>query len=183
MPSIESDLKNSASTARVFFALWPDSAVRGVLADLAHQAGEVTQGRITPQASLHLTLIFLGEVPISQLASIKSVLNLKTAAFNFTLDVINYWRDNHIVWLGSKTAELSLLNLHAELAQQLKSAGFKFDKRPYVPHITLVRNAARPFPKKLIPPVIWNAEELVLVQSKLSPQGSEYQILERWRLK
>ena len=52
---------------RLFFALWPDELVRANLArqriDLARTSG----GRPTRPATLHVTLVYLGDVAGSQL--------------------------------------------------------------------------------------------------------------------
>jgi RNA 2',3'-cyclic 3'-phosphodiesterase len=61
------------STRRLFFALWPDQAMREALAaatDDALRAVRAVHGLPVPIANLHVTLAFLGSVPEASLARV-----------------------------------------------------------------------------------------------------------------
>ena len=79
------------------------------------------------------------------------------------------------------------LGLHAApdhvpgLEASLAAAGFAFDRRPYVPHITLVRQARAAEPARF-DRLDWPCREFVLVQSARAAQGARYEIIGRWGL-
>ena len=56
--------------ARLFFALWPSAELRRRLHALALRYQRLHGGRAMRAETLHLTLLFLGEVPRAQIASL-----------------------------------------------------------------------------------------------------------------
>ena len=60
------------SSARLFFALWPDSAVRAVLQASCQAVTVSCGGRPVPPRNYHLTLAFLGQVDSADLAGIRA---------------------------------------------------------------------------------------------------------------
>ena len=56
-------MEQAAETVRLFFALWPDSAMQAKLAAWAKQAAG--RGRAMRQENIHLTLAFLGATDVS----------------------------------------------------------------------------------------------------------------------
>jgi 2'-5' RNA ligase len=63
-------IRTSGEPIRVFFAIWPKEAVWRQLCDLSEKLELVCGGRRTRAESIHLTLIFLGEMETSQLHSL-----------------------------------------------------------------------------------------------------------------
>ena len=51
---------------RLYFALWPDAALRATIARVAAGPAAVAGGRAVPAADLHVTLAFLGGVPAAR---------------------------------------------------------------------------------------------------------------------
>ena len=64
----------------------------------------------------------------------------------------------------------------------LAGADFKFDRRPYVPHITLLRNARQAPAEDRSPEVSWPVESFALMESAPRERGREYRILRSWPL-
>ena len=64
-----------------------------------------------------------------------------TSAFNFTIEEIGYWKHNHIVYLAPREVPAELIQLVSILEDGVSNAGFSVERRPYAPHITLMRNA------------------------------------------
>ena len=172
------------SGARVFFALWPDPQARQSLDRLAREAHEACAGRPTRAETIHLTLVFVGQVDIVRIASLKSLASrIAVPSFDLRLDHAGYWKHNRIVWLGARETPPPLAELVRALEQGLEEADFRFDKRPYVPHLTLVRKALCREPVAATAAVHWPVREFVLARSSLSAQGAAYEIIGRWPLR
>lgn len=168
--------------ARVFFALWPDPATAAALQRLAESAQQRFGGRAMRHDTLHLTLAFIGGVPRVR---VRELLELGAAvtprAFDLPLDVLGEWARKHIVWAGPAQVPQPLAALAGDLQRLLTNAGFALEARPFVPHVTLLRNAACATQRvPLAPPVHWAADGFVLVESKLLPSGARYETLARW---
>jgi hypothetical protein len=67
------ELERCVTALRVFFALWPDADVRDQLAGLARAAAERAHGRAPPPENLHMTLVFVGEVPQDSVAPLQGI--------------------------------------------------------------------------------------------------------------
>ena len=165
---------------RLFFALWPDAAVRDALDVAAQKMHRNCGGRVMRRGNLHQTLVFLGEVAEEKLSRLKA---LATPACAFKLDfgAIGYWPHNRIVWAAPNLTPDPLTRLVATLEEALARAGFDYDRRPYAPHITLVRGARAP---AALPALRfdWPVTEFVLVESACGARGAEYRVVARWPL-
>lgn len=172
------------SGARVFFALWPDFQVRQSLERLAREAHKACAGRPARAETIHLTLVFVGQVDFARLESLKSLASrIAVPPFDLHLDRAGYWKHNRIVWLGARETPPPLAELVRALERGLEEADFRFDKRPYVPHLTLVRKALCREPVAPAADVHWPVREFVLARSSLSAQGAAYEIIGRWPLR
>lgn len=162
------------SAARVFYALWPDAAVRGALQ--AHQRVWAWPGGVslTRPERLHLTLHFLGEVPTALLAPLADALPRRPEPFELRLTQPALWRGGLAVLLAEE-APAGLLALHARLAQAIRSLDLPVETRPFAPHVTLARRARHAGPPGRPEPVAWTARGAVLVES-VRPQGG-YRVL------
>jgi len=104
------------------------------------------------------------------------------AAFEFKLTRFGWWPHNRIVWAAPEESPRELGQLVEGLRERLSGAGFRFDTKPFVPHITLLRKANckdKPLPAG---EVGWRVEDFVLVKSVLSESGAAYEVVGRWRL-
>jgi 2'-5' RNA ligase len=169
--------------ARVFFALWPDAEVRGSLAALASSVQADCGGRATRADKIHLTLFFVGYVERSRLPDLRAAAAaVRSAPFELVVDRLGYFRRARIAWAGAACPP-ALDSLVVQLAEALAVRGIAGEDRPYVPHITLARDALRKPANPSIAPFVWRAHEFVLVQSGRGADGSSYEVLERWKLK
>jgi len=181
-------------TARVFFAIWPDAAAQKRLAELAEQLEVVCDGRKARVENIHLTLVFLGEVSVSQLDALCQAANevrgAGAQAFDFAVEEVHCWKHNRIAYAGTAKVPQGLLDLVNALQRALFAAGFAFDRQAYVPHITLVRKARCPAPSielrtglpELAQPIVWPVREWVLVKSGQANGRSGYTPIGRWPL-
>ena len=168
--------------ARVFFALWPEAALQRELGRRARAIERASGGRATRTENIHLTLVFLGDVAVARLPDLCAAAGGVTGEpCALALDRLGYWKHNRIAWAGTSAMPPPLAALVAGLEASLAAAGFAFDRRPYVPHITLVRQARAAEPARF-DRLDWPCREFVLVQSARDAQGARYEIIGRWGL-
>lgn len=171
----------AAKPLRLFFALWPDEATRLALADWCRRIQRVTGGRPTRPETIHQTLAFLGDCEPARLGEVETAADrVPPRTFELVLDRAGLWQHNRIAWAGASTVPGALEALVAELRAVLAEARFAFDRKPFVPHITLVRKARSDSPLPQLEPVRWPVNGFVLVRSVLRPGGSDYVIQQRW---
>jgi 2'-5' RNA ligase len=167
--------------ARVFFALWPDAEVRDALSALAHGVRAECGGRATRADKIHLTLFFVGQIERSRLPGLHSAAStVRSTPFELVVDRLGYFRRARIAWAGAACPP-ALAALVAALTGKLAGEGIAAEDRPFVPHITLAREAPRKPTNTSIEPVAWLVRDFVLVESQRGSEGT-YQILERWQL-
>jgi 2'-5' RNA ligase len=162
---------------RLFFALWPDAAARAALAQYARAAQAVCGGRPMRPANLHFTLAFIGDVDAVRLDAILDAA-AAVAPRRLVLDVdrVEYWRHNSIVCAGAGTVPAALAALARDLRAVLDAAGVRYDRKRFVPHVTLLRDAG-PVPPPSLAPVRWPVDSFVLAKSV---PGADYAIVREW---
>ena len=113
-------------TARVFFALWPPPEVARQLSAVADSFAQCAGGRATRQATVHLTLAFIGDVPLERLPDLeRAARNVRAEAFDLTLDQFGLWHHNRIFWAGCSVVPPALVELASALSAALQAAGFE----------------------------------------------------------
>lgn len=170
------------ATLRLFFALWPDDAIRDALNRSGKWLHQHWGGRRMRAETIHLTLAFLGETPAERLDDLVACADsVETGAYELILDQAGYWRHKRIGWLGTSETPPQHSGLVRTLDTGLQQAGFPVDARPHVPHVTLLRNS-RGGEVPACTPVIWPISAFVLVQSRIGPGGTHYDVIRRWAL-
>jgi 2'-5' RNA ligase len=167
--------------SRLFFAVWPDAAGAASLAALAGRLAEAAGGKPMPEAKIHLTLAFLGSIDAAaRAAAVETAQTMIAAPFELRIDRTGSFRRARVAWAGISQPPRELLVLQSALEAGLRSRGLALDERPYVPHVTLVRNATRAIAGASIPPTAWRVDAFTLVRSE-SGTG-RYVVEERWAL-
>jgi 2'-5' RNA ligase len=172
-------------TLRLFFALWPDAAVRGSLAQFIETLKQTATARWVEPENLHITLAFLGEVNEDQLPLIDRIGGgINGQSFELALDRIEFWPKREIVWLSPSSTPPALENLANGLTAGVRQAGLAMENRPYRAHLTLARKAhpSRISSRVLDNPIRWNVESFCLIESHLSRMGSRYRVRKSWNL-
>jgi 2'-5' RNA ligase len=170
--------------ARLFFALWPDDAVRSRVAEVAGEFRKMAAGKWVRPSNLHVTLAFLGEIEPERWPELSRIA-ADTAAPDFALrlDRLEFWRRNGIVCLAPSRVPRALEDLVANLTSRLGEAGFRMESRPYRAHLTLARQGQ--FDRGSLPltePVDWNIHSFSLLESRLDREGTTYLQRETWLL-
>lgn len=178
---------------RLFFALWPDEAMQGALAEASREALRRSDGQPVPVQNYHFTLAFLGSVVESRIEGVQAVATRVAAAFRevrqtsgarvrIGLDRIEYWKKHEILCATSTTPSADAAALSEALKQALTAEGFAPDLKPFRAHVTLARKVRRATADRTLPPIWWDFPAFHLVESQTLPSGSLYSSRAKWLL-
>jgi 2'-5' RNA ligase len=166
---------------RLFFALWPDDGVRAQLARWSRELHELCGGRTTLPENLHVTLAFLGGVEDARVAEVeRAASEVAPKAASLVLDQPGYWKHNRIAWAGASVVPPELEALVCGLREVLAKSQIRFDAKPFVSHVTLLRDAREPKGMPGLEPIPWKVDGFALVRSVTLPRGSRYEVLRSW---
>jgi 2'-5' RNA ligase len=170
---------------RLFFALWPDPKTQQEWFTATAPLLEPLGGRRVPAAGLHMTLHFLGEVTGSRVNALTQLGEAAAAsAIELRFDRIEAWSKAELACLRTAEDGPGLVRLVGYLGSGLALAGFAVERRRFKGHVTLARKLTLVEPSlPLWPPLVWRADTLALVRSRLGPGGSEYDIIANWNLR
>jgi 2'-5' RNA ligase len=169
----------SKASVRLFFALWPDAAIRRQLIEL--QSRLPAQGRRVPPRRLHLTLAFLGEVRLAQLPQLRRIAARFTLPTEpLLLDRLGWFERAGVGWLGCCAVAPAWASFAGDLMSELDAAGFRHEDRPWQPHVTLYRDLRKPFEMIRFEAVQWTAESFCLVLSQHHFMGLGYTRIGTW---
>ena len=167
---------------RLFFALWPDDAVRARIDELAQQA-TTGGGRVVAAQNQHITLVYIGPASAEMRDCLCAQADaIRCPPFELRLDQIGYWSRPRVVWLASSEVPPALASLYRELSERLRLCGHQPETRPFRPHATLVRKARRKPDMAVNEPVVWTVDRLCLVESLTDPAGVRYEVQRCWPL-
>ncbi len=170
---------------RLFFALWPDEALRRALADRVQPLLPADLGRPVPPQNLHVTLAFLGNVAPDRIPLLEGLAEkLAWPAVDVVFDRLGVWPKARLLCLEAATPPEALIAAVAQLHDSLREAGFEIERRPFRMHITLVRNMpGNPIAGeglRVTPEIVWPVRGMALVASTSAPGGSQYSVLRQW---
>ena len=167
---------------RLFFALWPDSRVRDRIQEQANNARADTDGRAVAESNLHMTLAFLGSVPVDEIAALRSAsAGVRSDAFVLEIDRTGWWKKTGILWLAPSAPSAGLNRLVQLLWSRLHPRGFKADFHKFRPHVTIARKCSHASSVD-IEPVRWTVTNFALLESETHPKGARYTLLDHWPL-
>ena len=166
-------------------------ALDGWLHDLRE---EFPRLRWSPPEQWHVTLQFLGETDAACYACIlKQMQRVCEHAVDIRLSQPGFFERAGVFHIAvQRTA--SLLILHDQTAQGLMACGFEPEARPYSPHITLARRKGRGMSPDFtglqkrvrdrgdMNSFSFMAKGFLLYQSVTGPEGSRYEVRERFLL-
>jgi 2'-5' RNA ligase len=179
----KSEARMAVPPMRLFFALWPEASIQHALHAVALQIRRRCHGRVMRPDTLHLTLLFLGAVAQSRLPELDAAAShVHVQRFHLELDAVAGWSHNRIVYAYSTHPPHALERLADALREAVAGAGFCFDRKAFVPHVTLLRNVER-FPYTSVPMAVnWPVQRFALVQSVAQAKGMRYDVVQSWPL-
>ena len=146
-------------------------------------------------SKIHLTLKFIGDVKHELLEPILQELrflnnfnkiNCEAEKFGFFFKQKN---EPRILWLGLKLDD-AIYSIVEELNSRLSKFSIPVEQRKFKPHLTLLRiknivpqDFINKFVNTELPKLSFTANEIVLMQSKLSSSGSTYNEIKKYNLK
>jgi 2'-5' RNA ligase len=188
---------------RTFIALELNEALQRFLGEIISSASrELPDLRWVDPAGIHLTLAFLGELTDEQLAAAiqaSEVTAEKATPFEYRLKGLGIFGSSHqprVIWMGiedlpsGKIQGSPLQQLHRVLIKELELRGFETEKRPFSPHLTLVRikQSLTPDEQQRLQRLlhskragasspVYRVNRLCVMKSELSRTGAKYTCL------
>jgi 2'-5' RNA ligase len=191
--------RRSTGGLRLFVAVELPDEAKSALDVLLSGLRELRIGGLRPVRveALHLTLKFLGDVPVERAAPIGDALvgaARGVDASEARLHGVGGFPgldSPQVLWVGLAGDLAALARLHHAVEAALAPLGFPPDRRPFAPHLTLARlrdgvpTAQRACAGEALQRLPWAERVPVpvaaisLIQSTLRPQGAEYRTLLR----
>ncbi|MEM4658387.1 MAG: RNA 2',3'-cyclic phosphodiesterase [Candidatus Methanosuratincola sp.] len=130
-------------SVRAFFALEISDDMRRRIADLGQEvARSGADVKVVEEENLHVTMKFLGEVPVSKVEEISGALNgMGIRRFELEARGVGAFPDRRtirVIWVGVGRGGNEVMEIARKLDNALARFGFPKEKR-FVPHITIGR--------------------------------------------
>jgi RNA 2',3'-cyclic 3'-phosphodiesterase len=166
---------------RLFCALRLPAETVGRLRDWQAGLALPSGVRTVPRDNLHVTLAFLGATPRDRVEDVAEALRAAAAGFEPPALAVARYRETKSVGMlvlddegGGATA------IAARLSSRLEALGlYRPERRPWLPHLTVVRFRERP---RLEPPLPdlgrFAPSEATVTMSVLRPTGAQYADIE-----
>ncbi len=174
------------------------TAIGAVIETLRSRSGAAV--RWIRAEGVHVTLKFLGEVPVRQLPAVKLAVQeavVGTAPFELEFSNIGMFGGREglrLMWVGIAGDVLRLEKLVRDVNAALAVVGFDPERRPFRPHLTLgrvrdeipTRQRAEievAVGKMDVPPSTWRTNQVSLMRSRLTTAGAVYEVLATFPLR
>jgi len=172
---MESDSINPRKL-RVFFALVPDAATQASIGELARDVAARARGRAVPDANIHLTLAFIGNVAVERIGTLRDIVDaLPREPFVLDLDCVGTFHRSELAWVAPSRVPAPLVALQSQLAAALRESNFPVEERPFHAHVTLAKRCTRKFVSEKRAPLQWRVARVALLASIARNGGVDYQ--------
>ena len=185
---------------RAFLAIEPSAEILAAVGRLQEKLKREISGKISwtrPQGN-HLTLKFFGNIDLTDVKNISAAVKRQAATMpplQLSIEKMGVFPDlrrPRVLWVGTRGDVEKLTVLQKKLEEEFAVIGFPAENRPFRAHLTLGRikdaRSAAGVGEALKKHTDFSAgefqaAELILFQSKLSPQGATYTKLATWSLR
>ena len=174
---------------RLFLGLrLPGDAVSALAEWQARELGSALRGgagRLVPPGNLHLTLAFLGSRPARELSAILRALEDSCGrARRPELRVRAYREGRSVGMLVLDDRDGRATELAEDVQARLEQLGvYRRERRPWLPHVTVVRFRERPRLAPALPELgAVVPSDAAAFLSRLHPSGARYEVLESFAL-
>lgn len=172
-----------AARLRMFYALWPGSETRTLIAAAAQAIACGASARLVPAENYHLTIAFVGEVPEQQLPILRQIgASLGAASCTLRFDAYEYWPKPEVLVAAAREIPASLENCWRALHQNLASRGFALDPKRLRPHVTLARKVTQAPVSTPMSRFAWCARDFCLMRSSGGATQPVYTVVDTWPL-
>ncbi len=158
--------------------------LRSALHELGQRMREESGGRVVAANRIHLTLAFLGDIPVARIDELYAIGEaLQAEQFELELTRTGIWKRSGVGWIAPGLLPDALEQLVVALRHHLAEAGFFVEQRPFMPHVTLLRNVRREVKERQVKaPYRWMVHKFSLVRSQTFQTGPVYTSLRDWHL-
>jgi len=182
-------------TIRTFVAIELDDHTEAHIAAAIEtlRQKQIDSLRLVRPEGVHLTLKFLGDIEVSQVAQVADAMKhaaSQQAPFSLTLGTPGVFPNTkraRVLWIGLDGEIKALRFLQAEVEEALMSVGFAAERQPFNPHLTIGRmhhRASRFDRQRAIDALsairlpanqAISVRSISLMKSTLQPSGAVYQ--------
>ena len=156
---------------RLFIAINLSDEMKGALLDLQNKLYDRgVRGRYTTEENLHLTLAFIGEFPDAE-PVLDAMSEVFFQPFGLALDGMGRFGD--LWWAGMKES-VPLTAVVRRIRRALAEHEIPFDRKRFLPHITLIRKASGEMPGAHPKPAAMTVETVSLMRSDRGRNGMIY---------
>jgi RNA 2',3'-cyclic 3'-phosphodiesterase len=184
-------LADSEKNIRAFLAIEPPEDILQEISRLQEKLKRDISGRLSwtrPQGQ-HLTLKFFGDISKEDITGISAAVQKRTVVeqkLNLKVEKLGVFPDARkprVLWCSVAGDVEKLINLQKKLDDDFAAIGFPTEDRPFKAHLTLARIKDSRDITEMSEALKkhdsfkageFNCTELILFQSKLSPQGAVY---------
>ena len=100
----------------------------------------------------------------------------------FDIDNTGCFVKPRVGWLGCDSAPAALQELQMRLGRYLRACGFEPEKRPYHPHVTVVRKTHSVSGAAGFEPIRWRVDSFSLIEVVQGGNGVHYHAVETYPL-
>ena len=190
---------NAPKKRRIFIAIDPPdewkSSLKSLQSDLKRSFTHARIKWIDP-LQIHITLRFLGYIAPEDIPTLQTAVEqacLSTSPFILKSGQLGCFprpSAPRVLWLGILDVQNALAPLEKRIASSTATIGQKPEDRPFHPHLTIGRiTEMRSGERKVLADVLehhhekiqtpWNVKEVLIMESKLNPQGARYEQVSR----
>lgn len=185
---------------RCFIAINPGKKIRTEISDWIQSLKNKAPGlKWVKNEALHITLKFCGEIELKDLIRLQSFLDQffgvnTMSSFSLTLGKASAFpslKRPRTLWIGVEEGQDHLISLASCMEDICRKSGLYTDKRIFHPHITVARvkdsidlasSMWYDFEQHKFTHLKWEAKEVQLIQSNLTPDGPIYTTLRSYGL-
>jgi len=186
------------NTIRSFIAINIPAKIRNKLEKIQDDLKKSNAAlQLVRPENIHITLKFLGNVPVESINDIQDAINESASGFRIfsvsfeTIGVFPNPEYPRIIWTGIEKGRKELSLLNTKIGNSLSGFSLHQENRKFQPHLTIARVHSGKNRKRLVNTLeelknIKLGEMLVkkicLMESALKPQGVQYNILKTFPL-
>ena len=148
---------------RLFIAIMLSDDMKKAVTGTMHELKKAdVRGSYVPAQNLHVTLAFIGET--KDAASVKTAMQaISCKPFRMAFAEMGVF--DNLLWVGIKGNQ-GLNKLAKYVGTALDEAQISYDRKKFVPHVTIIRNMGGPWKKVSPPKADMTVRKLSLMKSE-----------------